>query len=162
MDRPCRCPAGCCVQPWRLPVCNFQKKNNKPRILTLLGDFTSRRRAKVCAWNANWYNLKGKFNTPFGRYARPYFPENELKFFFEKSKNAEFVIQDFETTMNSAVKGDVLYCDPPYTPLSATANFTCYSAGGFTHEQQLRLARLAEKLSGRGVPVIILIPCQVS
>lgn len=101
------------------------------------------------------YNANGGFNVPFGRYKKPYFPFEEMMFFYHKSQTAEFVAEDFETVMQRAVPGDVIYCDPPYVPLSDTANFTSYSAGGFGPEEQLRLARVAEELSNRGIPVLI-------
>jgi DNA adenine methylase len=110
---------------------------------------------KYCYNGLCRYNSKGKFNTPFGRYTKPYFPEKEMLHFFNKSQTATFLIQGFEEIMNEAKKGDVVYCDPPYVPLSSTANFTAYSSAGFSMAQQIQLARLAEKLSGRGVPVII-------
>ena len=62
---------------------------------------------------------------------------------------------DFKTVMMQARAGDVVYCDPPYVPLSRTANFNAYQSGGFTQCQQNELATLAEDLSGRGIPVII-------
>jgi DNA adenine methylase len=101
------------------------------------------------------YNSKGGFNTPYGKYKKPYFPEKEMYEFYERSKKAVFQKADFLQTMRSAKSGDVVYCDPPYVPLSKTANFTSYSAGGFGEEQQLLLARAAEKLKARGVTVII-------
>lgn len=101
------------------------------------------------------YNAKGEFNTPFGRYKKPYFPEIEMQFFYQKAQDATFHCQDFLTTLQMAEPGDVVYCDPPYVPLSATANFTSFSAGGFDESQQLVLAEMAEKLAEQGILVII-------
>lgn len=101
------------------------------------------------------YNSKGLFNTPFGRYKKPYFPEKEMLYFFEKARNAVFICSDFSRTMEMARSGDVIYCDPPYVPLSPTANFTSYSTGGFGEEHQLELARMAELISSKGIPVLI-------
>lgn len=101
------------------------------------------------------YNLKGEFNVPFGRYKKPYFPEIEMVEFHKRAQKAIFMCADFVKTMKSAKAGDVVYCDPPYVPLSATSNFTSYSAGGFGQEQQLMLALLAEELANRGVTVVI-------
>lgn len=101
------------------------------------------------------YNASGKFNVPFGRYRRPYFPQVEMEYFCVKAKYAEFRVADFEETMGSAVQGDVIYCDPPYVPLSDTANFTNYSSGGFGLAEQKRLASMADKTSRRGIPVVI-------
>lgn len=101
------------------------------------------------------YNKKGEFNTPFGKYTKPYFPEVEMRYFHQKAKKAIFKIADFVTTMQSAEKGDVVYCDPPYVPLSDTANFTSYSSGGFNVEHQKQLAEMAEQLANKGITVVI-------
>lgn len=101
------------------------------------------------------YNLSGKVNVPIGHYKKPYFPENEMKEFISFAQRASFQNEDFEEIMNRAEVGDVIYCDPPYVPLSSTSNFTAYSSGGFSNEDQERLVRLAEKISAKGVRVII-------
>lgn len=101
------------------------------------------------------YNSRGEFNVPFGQYKKPYFPEKEMKYFFYKSQNAIFTTGDFTDVMNYVEDGDVVYCDPPYIPLSNTANFTNYYANGFSLQQQEKLAQLAVELSKRGIPVII-------
>ena len=101
------------------------------------------------------YNLKGGFNVPFGRYKRPYFPEQEMRAFREKAQQASFRHQVFETTFRGAETGDVIYCDPPYVPLSASSNFTSYSAGGFSLEQQKDLVRVARETAAKGIPVLI-------
>lgn len=62
------------------------------------------------------YNAKGRFNVPFGRYKRPYFPEKELRAFHHKAQRAEFILGDFEQTMKQTKTGDVIYCDPPMSP----------------------------------------------
>ncbi len=51
------------------------------------------------------YNLRGEFNVPFGRYKKPYFPEEELYWFAEKSRNATFVCEHYRDTMAKAVAG---------------------------------------------------------
>lgn len=101
------------------------------------------------------YSLQGSFNTPFGKYKKPRFPEDEMRHFYTKAKNAIFLPADFREVMRAAGKGDVVYCDPPYVPLSATASFTTYSSGGFGIDDQVELAELARQLAGRGVPVLI-------
>jgi DNA adenine methylase len=101
------------------------------------------------------YNSKGGFNVPFGKYKNPRFPENEMKAFFIKSKKATFKVLDFKVAMESAVEGDVVYCDPPYVPLSLTSNFTDYAIGGFGLNKQDELALIAIKLQKRRIPVVI-------
>ena len=101
------------------------------------------------------YNLKGEFNVPFGRYKKPYFPEAELKHFALRAQNAEFYCMSYEECMALAERDSVVYCDPPYAPLSATANFTAYHTNSFSPKQQAHLAELAEKLVSREIPVLI-------
>ena len=102
------------------------------------------------------FNNKGLFNTPFGEYKKPRLPEKQILCFQQRAARASFACQDFTVTMKKARAGDVVYCDPPYVPLTSTANFTKYTTQDFGTEQQEELARLARFLSHKkGVPVII-------
>ncbi|HGY5078199.1 adenine-specific DNA-methyltransferase [Citrobacter freundii] len=101
------------------------------------------------------YNLRGEFNVPFGRYKKPYFPEAELYHFAEKAQNAEFHCLSYEECMERADINSVVYCDPPYAPLSATANFTAYHTNSFSPKEQAHLAEMAEKLVSKQIPVLI-------
>ncbi|EMF0717013.1 adenine-specific DNA-methyltransferase [Citrobacter sp. Marseille-Q6884] len=101
------------------------------------------------------YNLRGEFNVPFGRYKKPYFPEAELYHFAEKAQNAEFHCLSYEECMDRADTNSVVYCDPPYAPLSATANFTAYHTNSFSPKEQAHLAQMAEKLVSKQIPVLI-------
>jgi DNA adenine methylase len=102
------------------------------------------------------YNLKGIFNVPFGQYKKPYFPEAELYFFAEKSQKATFTCQGYAEVFANLPKDSVVYCDPPYVPLSKTASFTSYAKGGFNFDDQAQLANLAERSAfDKGIPVLI-------
>jgi DNA adenine methylase len=101
------------------------------------------------------YNSKGQFNVPFGRYKKPYFPRKEMQFFHQKSAGMQFKCADFVAVMQSAEAGDVVYCDPPYVPLSTTAYFTSYHQRQFGWDQQCALAAQAQSAASRGVTVII-------
>lgn len=102
------------------------------------------------------YNMgKKEFNVPFGQYLKPYFPEKEMKYFHEKAQRAIFVSEDFSDTLKRAKKESVVYCDPPYVPLSETAKFTSYHVSGFSMQQQQQLADLARSLALKGIPVLI-------
>lgn len=101
------------------------------------------------------YSATGKYNVPFGRYLRPYFPAAEMLAFHHKSQRAQFMLNDFASVISQAQPGDVIYCDPPYVPLSKSANFTSYSSGGFDLNQQVQLGILAEQAQQRGIPVLI-------
>ncbi len=101
------------------------------------------------------YNSSGKFNVPFGSYKKPYFPEAELWFFAEKAQKAKFVCMDYHELMQQIDSPAVVYCDPPYVPLSRTASFTSYAKNSFDLDDQAELANLAEKCQSRGVSVVI-------
>ena len=102
------------------------------------------------------YNLRGEFNVPFGRYRKPYFPEEELYRFAERAQKATFVCESYDATLSKAQAGSVVYCDPPYAPLSATANFTAYHTNSFSLREQQHLAELAVKLAQDScIPVLI-------
>ena len=96
------------------------------------------------------YNKSGGYNVPFGQYKKPYFPEAELSYFAEKAKKATFVCEGYRDTFMRAKSGDVIYCDPPYVPLSKTASFTSYAGNGFGLDEQADLANAAEEVSQRG------------
>jgi DNA adenine methylase len=105
------------------------------------------------------YNKKGEFNVPFGKYDKPSCPSEEMmnfRMYFLQKKHS-FTSLSFE---DSALyygfeSGDVVYFDPPYIPISETASFTDYATEGFTHQQQVELAKLCESLANRGVKVIL-------
>ncbi len=102
------------------------------------------------------YNASGAFNVPFGRYNGPYYPQAELEFFAEKAKKATFTCEPFQNSFRRARDNHVIYCDPPYLPLSTTANFTSYSGNGFGLDEQLLLAQKARHASlKRNIPVLI-------
>ncbi len=101
------------------------------------------------------YNLKGIYNVPFGRYKKPYFPVKEMEFFLGKANKATIVCEDFRSLMSKAKQGDVIYCDPPYVPVSETAFFTSYAKQSFTPQCQQDLAECAQRLSQKGIQVLI-------
>jgi DNA adenine methylase len=145
----------------------FQEKyNNQNAYLKLRREFNAgvsgkRRAALFIYFNRHGYNglcrynKQGGFNVPFGRYNKPYFPEKEMLHFIQQAKKATFVCGDFVSVMGRSRRGDLVYCDPPYVPLSPTASFTSYASQGFSYDQQVELAYRAQHLADRGVKVII-------
>jgi DNA adenine methylase len=101
------------------------------------------------------YNSKGIYNVPFGLYTKPYFPRKEMLLFHKKSVHAQFIQNDFRKTFELAEPGDVIYCDPPYVPLSENTKPLPYTQKKFTEEDQIELAELAKETAARGIPVII-------
>ena len=101
------------------------------------------------------YNKSGGYNVPFGRYKHPYFPQKELEYFSEKSQKATFMQGDFETAFSELRSDDVVYCDPPYSPINPTSNFTAYAGNSFTDEDQKRLVDCAELAKSKNIPTLI-------
>ena len=104
------------------------------------------------------YNQKGGFNVPFGNYTDPAkgprLPENAIMGFAEKASKArvQFVHGPFEETLGliTDAPNTVVYADPPYVPLSATANFVGYTGDGFTLQSQVSLAKALRAHYERG------------
>lgn len=101
------------------------------------------------------YNSRGLFNVPFGKYKNPVFPEDEIISFSKAARRMRFKHQGFADTMAAAKEGDVVYCDPPYVPLSVTSNFTSYAPGAFGFPQQRALVDQARACASRGISVLI-------
>lgn len=102
------------------------------------------------------YNRSGGFNVPFGRYKRPHFPEQEMNAFAAKADRAILTSLPFEQVFAQVQQGDVVYCDPPYAPLSATASFTAYAGNGFSSDDQAKLADCAAQCAQQQrAPVLI-------
>lgn len=90
------------------------------------------------------YNKKGQFNVPFGKYKNPYFPKDEMSNFVQKSSKMRFFCGDFGGMFDDLNSDDTVYCDPPYLPLTDTANFTQYNQNSFDLDNQSRLADLSK------------------
>lgn len=109
------------------------------------------------------YNMKGEYNVPYGKdkdKKTQYLPETEIRLFSEKARDtsAAFFCWDFtETVVSPLLTSDtVIYCDPPYLPVSATANFTQYHSGPFGEEQHRQLvATLVKANRETGASVVI-------
>jgi DNA adenine methylase len=97
-------------------------------------------------------NSGGRFNVPFGRHKNPLVCDaDNLRACSAALASAELEVADFSTVVTRAQRGDFVYFDPPYVPVSGTANFTSYSAGGFSWEDQRRLADVLRALSKKQV-----------
>ena len=101
-------------------------------------------------------NKSGQFNVPFGRYDKPNFlDERNLRACAGALASTKIVYGDFSNVLEYAEKGDFVYFDPPYVPVSATADFTAYIPGGFGEREQTALAEAFTKLAKRKVNVML-------
>lgn len=101
------------------------------------------------------YNSKNIFNVPFGRYKKINLLEERMLAFYQRTKNCIFKAADYREVFKQAENGDVIYCDPPYVPLSKTAYFTSYYGQKFDEHNQIELAHLAKEATQKGAIVII-------
>ena len=78
------------------------------------------------------FNSKGEFNVPFGKYKSINAPIDEIKNVSKRIIFYTLLNKDFRHVFELVEEGTVVYCDPPYVPLSKTANFSDYGKEGFT------------------------------
>lgn len=105
---------------------------------------------KTCFNGLYRVNSKGEFNVPIGEYKRPsILNERNLRAFSRILEGVNLKVIDYKRAVGSARKGDFVYLDPPYQPLSATSSFTSYTEQGFNLEDQKKLLGVFRKLDKR-------------
>jgi DNA adenine methylase len=113
---------------------------------------------KTCFNGLYRVNSKGKFNVPLGRYTNPNIVNKENLETVSKALQYEKIkisCRDFESVISDVKKDDFVYFDPPYQPVSDTANFTSYTHRDFTEDDLERLADLANQLNSKGCKVML-------
>lgn len=110
-----------------------------------------------CCFNGLYrVNSKGEFNVPFGKYENPKFcDEQNLLAVNTVLKDVQIINGDFKECLELAEKDDFIYFDPPYQPISTTANFTSYTKENFNKKDQVRLFKVYEELDNRGCKVML-------
>lgn len=113
---------------------------------------------KTCYNGLYRVNSAGEFNTPFGRYKNPNIVnESTLRAVHEYFNTADVTI--LNTSYSKAVQGlpedSFVYLDPPYDPISVTASFTGYNAGGFSREDQIALRDCCRQLDAAGIKFML-------
>jgi len=103
-------------------------------------------------------NAGGDFNVPAGRHVRPRICDEANLRRLSAALNRPGVALDvraFDSALADAGASDFVYLDPPYAPLSTTARFTSYTAGGFSAAEQARLQEAVIDLASRGAFVLL-------
>jgi DNA adenine methylase len=111
---------------------------------------------KTC-YNGLWrVNRRGAFNVPVGRYDNPSILDAaRLRAAARALAGQILEVAPFESALVSAERGDFVYFDPPYHPVSDTAHFTSYTADKFGPDDQERLAAAFRALDARGCAVML-------
>lgn len=104
------------------------------------------------AWNGLWrVNRWGRFNVPWGnRPFRGYGP-SELLRVNETLEGVEIRLADFREVLDRPSRGDFVYLDPPYLPVSDTSKFSGYTEKRFRVPDLEELAAICGELTSRGV-----------
>ena len=101
-------------------------------------------------------NSKGEFNVPFGHYKNPrILDENNLINCSNLLQRTEIKHADFSEILKKVKKGDFVYFDPPYVPLSETSSFTSYTKDGFDMDMQFKLRDVCDELDTMGVKFLL-------
>lgn len=101
-------------------------------------------------------NSKGGFNVPFGKYTDPIICDEENLLKVSKAlQKVTIKNQDYKKVLEKAKKGDFVYFDPPYYPVSKTASFTSYTADAFLEKEQAELRDTFVELHKRGCFVML-------
>ena len=103
-------------------------------------------------------NSKGMFNVPLGRYANPTICDTDnLRSVSEALSQPGITIRhtSYRELVRSAGGGDFVYLDPPYAPLSSTAQFTSYTSQGFSSTDQRELQQAVIALARKGCWVLL-------
>ena len=109
---------------------------------------------KTCYNGLYRVNSQGQVNTPFGNYKKPnYCPESDLRLMsaYLNSKGISLLCCDYRKAVETACKGDFVYFDPPYDPISETAAYTGYTSNGFNKQNQMELCETCKELDAKGV-----------
>ena len=111
---------------------------------------------KTCFNGLYRVNRRGEFNVPHGRYRNPHILDAEaIRTASAALQSIEVRHGDFKAACADATRGDFVYFDPPFHPLSATANFTSYTEQDFGSAEQIRLKQCIDGLTSRGVRVLV-------
>jgi DNA adenine methylase len=110
---------------------------------------------KACFNGLYRVNQKGFFNVPSNQKTRiNLYDDNNINEISSFLKHVKIYNQDFEKTVETAQKGDLIFFDSPYAPLNPQS-FDSYTKEGFSIEEHIRLSELYKSLSKKGVFCIL-------
>jgi DNA adenine methylase len=111
---------------------------------------------KTCFNGLYRVNKKGLFNVPMGSYKNPTICDTDnLVLVSKKLQNVEIISGDYGKTKDMIDENTFVYFDPPYRPLSKTAEFTSYTNADFNDVNQIELANYTKELSQKGAKILL-------
>lgn len=114
---------------------------------------------KTCFNGLYRVNRAGQLNSPFGRYVNPNIVNESclraLSSYFNNN-DVQILNNDFTDVLCCLpTDNSFVYLDPPYDPVSDSANFTGYTSDGFGRTSQLRLKNELDLLNERGIKFML-------
>ena len=102
-------------------------------------------------------NKNGEFNVPLGKQNRPTLCDTaNLKAVSKALKGVTITNTDYKTCIATYLTpNSFIYIDPPYRPLNDTSNFTAYTAGKFTDDNQKELADTINDINAYGAQFLL-------
>jgi DNA adenine methylase len=113
---------------------------------------------KTCYNGLYRVNSAGEFNSPFGRYKNPNIvnePIIKAVSNYLNLNDIKIYSGDYEDALQNIKKNSFVYFDPPYDPVSESANFTGYIQGGWEAADQVRLKEVCDRLNAKGVKFLL-------
>ncbi|HXG06216.1 MAG TPA: DNA adenine methylase [Nitrososphaera sp.] len=113
---------------------------------------------KTCYNGLYRVNRSGRFNVPMGRYSNPTICDRDQLRKASAALNysdAKIIAADYRQVLEKARAGDFVYLDPPFIPLSRTANFVEYTKDGFGKKDQVELAAVFRDLDRKGCKILL-------
>jgi len=107
-------------------------------------------------WNGLYrVNRQGQFNVPIGTKTNVILDTDDFEGLSAVLRGVDVVQSDFASIVDSAVEGDFVFIDPPYTVAHNTNGFVNYNEHLFSWQDQIRLRRHVEHAVDRGVKVLM-------
>ena len=103
---------------------------------------------KTCFNGLYRVNRKGLFNVPMGSYKNPKICDAEnIKKTSELLRCVTMLVGDYTCIDEYVDEHTFVYFDPPYRPLTKTAEFTSYNADSFDDDDQIKLGEFIKSLT---------------
>lgn len=111
---------------------------------------------KTCFNGLYRVNKKGAYNVPMGAYKNPMICDSEnLRVVSQKLKRVKIVCGDYKNSIDYIDSNTFVYFDPPYRPLTKTANFTSYTENLFNDDEQISLAKFVNDINKKGAKIVV-------
>ena len=101
-------------------------------------------------------NKKGQYNVPIGSSLNKVICDpSALRAASGFLNGYHFSSQDFHSAIDHIDKGDFMYLDPPYVPVSEYSDFTRYTKDQFGEDDQVRVHHLFSEANDKGCKVLL-------